>query len=510
MLKTTQTGGTAFDPAIFDASQLIGHFAVGRNLPVLPDGWRRESQNGWTLVCEPRLRAVEVTDAEGARIGWLLGDPLDLAAQSPASSARLPVSVASTGFVQALEKWLYAYAGRFAVVLPPPVARVYVDAFASLPVVYRPERETVASSPFLIAAGNELRLTALASALGTDRTRLWSMFGATPYVGIDRLVPNHALDLRTWTQHRHWWPDPVELDAAVPQLIEQIERALVSTIAALAVDAKPNISLTAGRDSRLLLAASRALLDRVRFFTATLPDDLARIDLRTAPSLARRFGVEYRALPWVSSSRDDIDLYRYRTGDLVGEQFTRPAPRTYAQLGKTEPYVAGVGGELLDLKPGALDLPPGTPQSALTGAEVLRRYAYHPSHPELVRAADLWLRDLPDDLDPFNRFQLFHQEMLYGSWGGALTTGYPDGCSSMVFPYGQRAVLEAAFRLPFAYRGAGAARRELINALWPELLDVGYNIPPLGIAVRYGVRRRIDGSRAFIGRTLRKISRERS
>lgn len=502
-----------FDARTFDPSQLVGHFIVGRGLRGVPGGWSRAALDGTTLAYEPSLRSVELTDAERVPIGWLLGDPLDLIACAPVASARVPVPMAGDGFVPGFEKWLYSHGGRFAAILLAPVARVYVDAFASLPVVYRPDLQAFASSPFLLAAADELRPSELSVALDTDRTRLWSTFGATSYLGIERLLPNHALDLRTWKQHRHWSPGPVATDAEVPELVERIKGALVNGIAAAAAQARPNISLTAGRDSRVLLAASRSLLERVRFFTAAIPDELGKIDLRTAPALARGFGVDYRTLAWAPSSRADLDRYRYRTGDLVGEQFTRPAPRTYAQLGSAEPYVAGVGGELLDLKPGAWDLPPGTPKSVLTGRDVLRRFAYHPSHPYLVRAADLWLSQLPDDLDPFNIIQLFHQEMLYGSWGGALTTGYPDGCSGMVYPFGQRTVIDAAFRLPFACRRAGSARRDLIDSLWPELLAVGFNTPPFDIAIRRGLRHGLDGSRALAGRAFRTIvrgSRERT
>lgn len=217
------------------------------------------------------------------------------------------------------------------------------------------------------------------------------------------------------------------------------------------------------------------------------PDRSGDTDKHTAPRIAARFGLRHRTLPWVRPTQADVDRYLYQTGCLVGEVRGREAGPTYAQLGGTSPYVSGVG--TISARPAEnIGLTASGAVRSPTDATWLIKYFGFPELPELVARANRWLDEAPP-LDPHNLRVLYHMEMRYGCWGGALGVGYPEACTYTLYPFGQRAVAEAIFRLPLEYRLAGRARRDATTLRWPELLDIDINRPTRRATATSTVRR---------------------
>ena len=280
---------------------------------------------------------------------------------------------------------------------------------------------------------------------------------------------------------------------------------------AAATESTPNVSLTAGADSRLLLACGRAHLDRLRFFTVSFPDRLGDTDRRTAPRIAEQFGLAHRTLDWISPTETDVDSFLYKTGCLVGELRGRRAGPTYGQLGGTAPYVSGVG--TFTVKPAEeVDLTPSGAERSPTNAAWLLRYFWFPELPELMTRAERWLEEAPP-LDAHNLRVLYHLENRYGCWGGALALGYPQAYTYTVYPFGQRAVADAIFRLPLDHRLAGRARRDATLLRWPELLEIPINRPTRRVAVAnkisHGWELKVAGMRR-VGKYSRRAGRRAS
>jgi hypothetical protein len=467
-----------------EPSELLGHFALARSLPLEPAGWPTRELDGWTLSHEPGLPVHALLDATGRELGWLVGHPLDLESEVAVIG---PVSAPEHDF----ESWLYGLGGRFAAIVLRPEPMLYPDGGATLPVLFDPALRCAASSPFLLPSTD----SPLVDALAVFETGSWFTLGTTPCVGASLLMPNHALDLSRWEQLRIWPRAPFD-PADVAPLVEQVARTLEQTLAAVSATGRPNVGFTAGGDSRSFLACSRGVLDRLRFFTVAVPDELGATDLATAPALAERFGLDYRVLPWQEPSPADVELYMYRTGCLVGERRGRTATRTYDQLGGGEVYVSGVGAEMAR---GIGWRRTDDRDVRLSAEDLLLRFGLR-SHPELLERADAWLAALPAGLASLDALTLFHVEMRLGGWGGPLTTGYPDAYSFTLYPYANRAVVDAVLRLPWEYRRAGALREDVIASRWPELLDVAVNRPPFRVAVRRGARSSVRLARAGLGR----------
>ncbi len=433
---------------------------------------------------EPRLPVQDLLDSSGAEIGWLLGHPIDLQSESLVTqSVQAPVQPDADEIGRAFEDWLYLLGGRFAAIVLRPKPIVYPDAVASLPVLFDADLQCVASSPFLLCSPEEsIPDSPLVDVVAVFETGDEFTLGTTSHARANMVLPNHALDLARWEQARIWPPGPLDPDEVKP-LVERVATTVEKTLAAMAADGHPNIGLTAGADSRAVLACSRALLDRVRFFTIAQPDDIGITDLATTPALAKRFGLEYQVLPWIEPSTADLELFMYRTGCLVGEPRGRRATRTYDQLGGGEAYISALG---MEIARGHFWRRSDSPTVPLEPEELLRRLHFSP-HPEYVRRTSDWLASLPEGLNSLDAITLFDMETIWGPWGGPLTLAYPEAYSFTLYPFAHRAFLDAVLRLPWDYQRTDRLRKDVIASRWEELLEVPFNRRPFGVAVRRGV-----------------------
>ncbi len=404
------------------------------------------------------------------------------------SPARIPATRGDPRFNEELHDWILDLLGRFAIIVVNPTKRLYVDAAASVPVLFLPRLELAASSPFLLTDDSgEYRRSEMADVLDIATTNRWFLLGTSPLSGAERLLPNHTLDLTTWSAHRHWPTQPLDrIDVSTG--LEAIGNVLGDVMTAVSRWGEPHVGLTAGYDSRAILACSAPVVDRLRFFTLNWPDDYGKVDMGTAPTLAREVGLDYRVLEWRSPTAVDVENWIVQTGCLVGEERGRLTGPTWAQLGRAGPCVLGTGGETIAGAGHGYGWRVGDrPGMELGGVELLERYGF-PLHPVLVERVNCWLAGLPR-LEAFDLLQLFQLEMRFGCWGGALTTAYPESPTTMLYPYGQRRLIHAAFKLPPEYRQQGTVRQDITAARWPELLEFDFNRPTAGLVARRTVER---------------------
>ena len=488
-------------------SELLGHFVLGRSLPIEPDGWHRRRLDGWTLLHEPGLPASPLLDTGGSELGWLIGHPIDLATQTVVSgSVRAPVDGSALHQEQAFERWLYGLAGRFAAILLRPMPVLYPDGGATLPVLFDPGLECAASSPFLLASPDgSVPDSPLVDRLAVYDTGGWFTLGATSHANASLLLANHALDLTSWEQSRHWPLRPFDC-GDTDALVERVATTLERTLAAVAATGRPNVGITAGGDSRAFVACARPAIDRFRFFTAAFPDEFGAADAATARSLARRFDLNHRVLLWREPSPSDIERFMYRTGCLVGERRGREAARTYDQLGGGEAYVSGVGDASVSRWSGHGGMARVSPDARSRPDDLLTRFRI-PTHPELLRRAVDWLAGLPAGLDEVDVLSLFYYEMRLSAWGGPLTTAYPHAYTFTVYPYLQRSILDIALQLPWQYRRDGRLREDVIASRWPEMLEIPFNRLPFRVSIRRDAHAaRMGLGRTRLGRGLRRVA----
>jgi hypothetical protein len=94
------------------------------------------------------------------------------------------------------------------------------------------------------------------------------------------------------------------------------------------------LRLTAGRDSRMLLACARPFADRITFFTAEheRSDKVSWLDCSTGSRIAGDLGLSYMRLKRRPPRQEDLDEWLFRTGWSIGEERGRRALTTYQSL----------------------------------------------------------------------------------------------------------------------------------------------------------------------------------
>jgi hypothetical protein len=417
----------------------------------------------------------------GEHCGWLVGHAIGEDGVMLAGSHPMPAQP------DAFEPALYRLGGHFAgILLSAGNARVYMDPAGAQSCVYAPALEMVGSTPSLVPYGmgcdddEELIRT---NGMPTAKAILG--FGLTPRRGVQRLMPNHYLDLTHWMPHRHWPAAPIRADRDPEDVVNTVSELATRHIRALARDGIPYLALTAGYDSRSLLACAREVVDRIELVTLSSPDAAGRLDVEIARQIAQQHGLNHRVVPFCAPTVEQREQWMWRTGFSVSEQRGWDATGMFSTLDPARPEMVGVAGEAArasywrELGNGG----PVTPELILTAMGL--------PHNAVFRAhAEAWLRDIPAD-GPMNIVDLFYIEQRLGAWAGILPYAEAHAVAFQLYPFVQRDAMAGMLALPDAYKFASRFPRDIIQLRWPELARIPFNREPGLRHVARRLRRRV-------------------
>jgi hypothetical protein len=446
------------------ADQLVGQFVLSRHAQAAPDGWPARALRGWTLATHPRLPVADLRMLDGAPAGWVVGYPVVDGTLCP-PTVGIPTEAATNA--AALDEALYRLGGRFlAVVLTDAFERVYLDACGSMSAVYSGEAGTVASTPGWFDDRAHPWDEELIRFLNMPTSGLWYPFGLTPRRNVLRIIPNHFLDLNTWATTRHW-PSAPFAEGDPRELVPRIAETIRATIGAAAHAYPLHMSLTAGRDSRLLLACARDRLDRTRFFT--FARERATADTHIARALARRFGLDHVTLPIEPATPAQQAEWLARVGHSVSGDIAHMHP-TLRRLDPGRALLPGMAGEVGR----AFYWRAGDTATTLLRPEALVARCHLPANERIVAGATAWLGELAGH-STFTILDLLYIEQRLGCWGGPQQYGGEPWSAAQLFPLAQRAIFAAILALPPEYRAGERLPADICWLAWPELLELPFN-----------------------------------
>jgi len=445
-----------------------GQFLIAESVPDAPDAWRHRLRKLEILGFDP-LQKILVRDAAGQCVGTLLGAPVD------ARAGRLPEDIYQAGSVAGedidafVEREIMSLTGSWLFLLDAPGARrLYMDAAGSLPAVYRPETRSVAATSLLLLEPGEERARFRQDLYDTlDILRDgWFPAGLTAHEGVFRLMPNHYLDLDDFTTHRHWPQGEIaptgDPHAACGRILECMRATMRPCLAREGL----SITLTAGNETRMLLAAARPFHEKAEFVTVDSHE--ARLDRVRAGELARRFGLNHRLVPIEQASAEQACEWHARTGYCAGGPHLKTHP-TAARLAPDTWLVGGVSGEV---GRGFFWRESDDDDTEITPEGLWARMGL-PSHPDGIEAVADWLEEVRG-LPSLLKLDLAYLELRVGSWG--FDTVYASPVRRPLQPLVSRAVYSAMLSLPHDWRRMqGHSNRmvqEVIRQGWPDLLDL--------------------------------------
>jgi hypothetical protein len=254
--------------------------------------------------------------------------------------------------------------------------------------VYSPAQAIAASSLFLVPYSESTQDDQeLLSAFRIPETKAYYAFGLTPRRGVHRLLPNHYLDLQAFVDVRHWPSEPIEpvSDSDTDGLIVRIVSALRRNIEGIVVKRGALLAMTAGEDSRMLLACARAFRADLELYTLVY-DARSEFDAVAATKVASRFDLRHSTVRYIRPRSTDAEHWLYRTGCCAGDVRGCTAAPTYAALPRGRPHLIGMGGEV-----GRAFLWEETDDenTAMPPVELINRLDL-PAIAPVVRAADRW------------------------------------------------------------------------------------------------------------------------
>lgn len=443
-----------------------GQFVLSKDSEQIPLGWSSFSLNSWHLGVK-LLPVYTLKNNIDDSVGWCIGYPLE---ENISKDGNFIIKFnENTDAIDIVTSRFYEkVGGRYLLIfLASEVSRIYLDPYGSLGCVYSQEKQVVASTPTVASGGGDWDKP-LIELLGMPESGLWFPFGLTPRKDVRRLLPNHYLCLSSWEVERHW-PQHVS-DLCVRRDTAEVVREIACKISKnieIATNAYPAyLSLTAGRDSRMLLACARNCLDKITFFT--FGEAVESIDVHVAKIISERLKLRHSVVPVQYATDEERHRWLYLTGHSVGGAIWK-IHKSIEALDCNATLLPGIAGEVgrayywkrKDHE-----------KNNLKVEELLRRSSM-PEISVIKNEADRWLSGL-SSYNTFNILDLFYVEQRLGCWAapqhyGNLTSKYE------LSPFNHRNIFKNMMQLPYEYKLKQRLAEDICKAVWPELLQWQFN-----------------------------------
>ncbi|MGH7785721.1 MAG: hypothetical protein ACRERC_02585 [Candidatus Binatia bacterium] len=460
------------DELIPEQKERLKQFVIGPGL--LPgDGFAERIRLGdYTVGLFPGLRCHRVLEPEGRCIGLFLGHVFDYANRRRCEGDLRVDGLAgldSLARARRLEDFAFGFGGRWVFLhIDDIVQRIYLDADGCESLIYDPSACRAASTTGLLLDDVQYaeRFDAeLYEALGVSGAG-WFPSGLTAHRGIRRLLCNHFLDLSTWRPRRHWPKADVQWTADPHGHYLRIAELVRLACETIFAGHSASITLTAGNESRLLLAACRDIAADIEFITVNVPG--AEMDVDIAARLAARFGLRHRILPARRASPAEETAWRYASSHCLTGMNMHYHP-TIEPLRSKEYFLGGLGGEVAR----AWLWRPGDHETSQLDAGMLVSRLGMPVHPRVVEATEAWL----ESVRPFNaltQLDLAYLELRMSAWAFAQSYAQ-DAIVDHLHPMICREVYQLMLELPPEAKRQKRFIPEGVEALWPELLELPIN-----------------------------------
>lgn len=473
-----RTGGERWRADAAPSSSVLhwGQFLLGPEDVELPAGWvsRRLSNGAW-LGTHPELPVHRATagESELVLIGYVL-DPREPEATDTQILERL---LRETDSLSQLLRASAGLGGRWALVaFTRDGAHAFTDALGLRQVFHTRAAEHggvwVMSQPGLalecLGSSFDPAAVAFVDSYAFRAAPEYRWPGAeSPVAGLRHLLPNHVLDLCTGQVARYWPDGP--LDPLRPS--EAIERAvelLRGLVHAAALRYELALSLTAGLDSRLVLAAARDVRERLSYVTvrqARMPDH--HDDIRVPARLLARIGLPHEVIRARAAMSASFSWAYKRNVLYAHDHYGADAEAILQHFGRRKIAMTGSGAEVGRCS-FRRELPLSDYRRITAGhlAHLQRMY-----HPYARRCFEEWLADAAPRAN-VKLLDLFEWEQGHGNWLAMTQLEFDTAWRDIFTPYNCRELLTTFLAAPERLRSAPdyPLFKQMIRHLWPELL----------------------------------------
>lgn len=320
---------------------------------------------------------------------------------------------------------------------------------------------------------------------------------SSPFREIRHLLPNHYLDLVTGRCHR-FWPNAPLVSLPFDTAIARVSQCLPRLIEAAANRFDLALGMTAGLDSRLVLAASRSVREQLAYVSvkqARMDDNHA--DLVIPASLLRKLRLPHEVIRPRLNMSDAFRKVYEKSVYLAHAHYGPDAEALLGRFDRAKVAVTGSGSEIC-----RADIQLGIPfLEKKPSPEFLSVHQFGGLHPFLVQQVQSWRATTPHDCG-IELLDLFEWEQGSGSWLAMTQLEFSIAWRDLFTPFNCREVLCSLLALPKQDRAPPDHRayHALIRHLWPEVMNEPVNphkkpsrgnspIPAIKFLASYGLAR---------------------
>ena len=337
--------------------------------------------------------------------------------------------------------------------------RLYTDPAGMAGVYYGHGR--AASTPSLVPGAE--RSSAVDREFAFGGTDDWYPGSLCPWTGVRALLANHSLDPETGRIAR-FWPKASPARLSLEEGLERASSILRGMLRGFTQTAPCVVSITGGRDSRVVLAAAREHVAELEFFTIRRPG-MKRCDVEIPLRLASELGLRHELVDWQPSPAWLVELYdELASGMAFGAR--REILGACRKLASSR-YLH-VNGNL-----GAITKsyfwPSRHPGEVVVSA-LAREFVQRP--PMILQGLREWLATVPE-LPPTTVYNLMYLEQRGGRWMGIGETAGALFYESAT-PFCSRELFEVVCGMPEEEQYGGRLLESFVARMWPELREIPY------------------------------------
>lgn len=446
----------------------------------------------YRLYAHPDLELAEIKDA-GKRI-ILLGYIFD--AQNPRySNYDVLKELISAQSFRDLIKATYRYAGRFVLIFEDGSSAKLMHDCAGLRQIYYTTgtKEVWCGSQPSILAGfldlekshNKVLKDFCNSREFESRHKAWAGDG-TMYDNVKHLMPNHYLDLGSRETHRYW-PDETIGEMSIDEAVGVSTKYLKGFIKCASERYELMLAVTAGWDTRVLLAASREKKDEIFYFINKhkyLRDESP--DIRVPRRLLNKLGLKFNVIEY-SRVVDDEFRSIFKNNVTLSREILLPAIYNvyYVQF----PNRMNVNGDASGIVRNYFDVVDHADNLMLAELAGYKNLEYP------MQEYAKWLErscDVAKEHD-VSILDLFYWEERMGNWG-ALGPSETDIAMEEFSPFNCRDLLTVMLSVNKKYRDMFSSRlyREMVKKMWSEALS-----EPVNPSARFALIRILKNLRLY-------------
>jgi hypothetical protein len=326
-------------------------------------------------------------------------------------------------------------------------------------------------------AQGEKYATYFSSKYVRDDIEHWIPSGCSLYDDVSHLVPNHYLAIGGTGQVRYWPTQPLA-PLNVEAAAESAAKTFESSLAAAARRFPLAVPMTAGWDSRLILASSKRIAARIFFYTLQYRSLTRNSDDITIPrKLLRRLGYKHHVLDCrIDAAPDFMQAYEQNT---LPSHFNDWGKIAYGLLKSYPQDHVCLKGNCSEIAR-CFYYPKGTHETINHYSQLVALERGWHELPFINRRIEQWMQSAAPLAQSCNIdiLDLFYWEHRMGSWQAQSQLEW-DVAQEAFTPFNNRALLQSMLATPAAMRSAPAYElyQKIIDRNWPKVMLFPINPP---------------------------------